>query len=240
MSLIRKNRKVILIDSGSTTNNLASNILNNFLKSKAIDNIDFVILTHFHTDHMNGIYNIEAKIDKIGYSIPKEECAEYEKISEFLIENNITRVELKKDDKISLKNITIDILLPYANKVIKSDDIANSNSIVALVSIKEKRENLNFLYMGDATVETENVLVNNITNDIQNKFQNISVLQVGHHGSKTSTSDKFLQMLNTKLAVISSKKKVYGHPAKETLDRLGKYNIKYKITENDGAITLKI
>ena len=94
--------------------------------------------------------------------------------------------------------------------------------------------------MGDATIETEKVLLNNITNDIQNKFQNISVLQVGHHGSKTSTSDNFLQMLNVKLAVISSKKKVYGHPSKETLDRLNKYNIRYKITENNGAVVLKI
>ena len=240
MSLIRKDRKVIVIDCGSTSEKLASNILNNFLKAKAINNIDLVILTHFHTDHMNGIYDIEAKIDKIGYSIPKEENVEYEKFSDFLIENNISKVELKKDDKISFKNITIDILLPYANKVIKSDDIANSNSIVALVSIKENNKNINLVYMGDATIETEKVLLNNITNDIQNKFQNISVLQVGHHGSKTSTSDNFLQILNVKLAVISSKKKVYGHPAKETLDKLNKYNIRYKITENNGAVVLKI
>ena len=51
--------------------------MKNFLKSKAIDKIDFVILTHFHTDHINGIYDIEAKIDKIGYSIPKENSKEY-------------------------------------------------------------------------------------------------------------------------------------------------------------------
>ena len=48
------------------------------------------------------------------------------------------------------------------------------------------------------------------------------------------------QMLNAKLAVISSKKKVYGHPSKETIDKLNKYNIRYKITENDGAVVLKL
>lgn len=236
MSLIRKDRKVILIDSGSTTDNLASNVLNNFLTAKAIDNIDFVILTHFHTDHMNGIYNIEATIEKVGYGIPKEESEEYEKFSDFLIENNISRVELKKDDKISFKNITIDILLPYANKAIKSNDIVNSNSIVALVSIKENNKNINLLYMGDATNETEKELISNNCD----KLKNISVLQIGHHGSKTSTSELFIKNINVDLAIISSKKKVYGHPAKETLDRLNKYNIRYKITENDGAVIVKL
>lgn len=237
MSLIRKDRKVVLIDCGSTSENVASNTLNNFLKSKAIDKIDFVILTHFHTDHINGIYDIEAKIDKIGYSIPKENSKEYQKISEFLVENSISKVELKKDDKISFKNMAIDILLPHANKVIDSNDIANSNSIVALVTIDE---DTNLLYMGDATIETEKVLVKNITNEIERKFKGLDILQVGHHGSKTSTSDNFLQMLNAKLAVISSKKKVYGHPSKETIDKLNKYNIRYKITENDGAVVLKL
>ena len=237
MSLIRKDRRVIVMDCGSTNDKIASNTLNNFLKAKAIDNIDLVILTHFHTDHMNGIYDIEAKIKKIGYSIPKDEFEEYEVFCEFLTKNNISKLELKKDDKISFKNITIDILLPYGDKVISSSDIANSNSIVALVTINK---NINLLYMGDATIETENVLIKNITKEIENKFQNLSILQVGHHGSKTSTSEKFLQMLDIKLAVISSKKKVYGHPASETLDRLNKYNIRYKITENDGAIIFKI
>lgn len=237
MSLIRKDRKVIVIDCGSTSDNLASNTLNNFLKAKAIDKIDLVILTHFHTDHINGIYDVEAKIDKIGYSIPKEGSEEYEKFSKFLIENNISKLELKKDDKISFKDITINILLPYNDRAIQSDDITNSNSIVALVTINK---NINLLYMGDATIETENILIKNITNEIEKKFQNLSILQVGHHGSKTSTSEKFLQMLNVKLAVISSKKKVYGHPAKETLDKLNKYNIRYKITENDGAVLIKL
>lgn len=240
MSLIRKNRKVILIDSGSTTKNLASNILNNFLNSKAIDEIDLVLITHMHTDHMNGIYGIDAKIKKIGYSIPKEESKEFNELIKYIDENKISKVELKKGDNISFKNITLSILLPYANKTIKSNDIANSNSIVTLVTINKKNKDINLLYMGDATVETENVLIKNIDKNLEEKLKNISILQLGHHGSKTSTSDNFLNILEVKLVVISSKKKLYGHPAKETLDKLSKYNIEYKITENDNAIVIKL
>ena len=61
MSLIRKNRKVIIVDTGSTSKNVASNALNSFLQAKGINKIDLVLLTHMHEDHINGIYNIKAK-----------------------------------------------------------------------------------------------------------------------------------------------------------------------------------
>lgn len=235
MSLIRKDRKVIVIDCGSTQDELASNILNNFLKAKAIDNIDLLVITHFHSDHMNGIYKIEANIERVGYSITKENSKEFKQFLSYMQLQNISKTELKKGDKLEFNNITIDIVMPYEDKIIKSNDIANSNSIVALVNIQNNKKELKLLYMGDATIETEKEIIkNNSLNDIKN----ISVLQVGHHGSKTSTYDGFLSCLNIELAVISSKKKVYGHPAKETLDKLNKYNITYKITENDRAVVI--
>lgn len=58
MCLIHKNGKNILVDVGSTKENLAYGVLSNFLKAKCIKNIDLVILTHMHTDHMNGISNV--------------------------------------------------------------------------------------------------------------------------------------------------------------------------------------
>ena len=240
MSIIKKDGKVIVIDAGSTQENLASSILNNFLLAKAENEIDLLLITHMHTDHMNVIYGIDAKIKKVGYSIPKEKTEEYFKFEKFLDENNISKMELKKDDKITFDNISIDILLPYNDRVIYSDDIANSNSIVALVNLKENKKNIKLLYMGDATIETEKELLNNIHLNEDDKLKDISVLQIGHHGSKTSTSEEFLSYLNINLAVISSKKKVYGHPAKETLDKLNKYNIRYKITEKDGAVIIKM
>jgi competence protein ComEC len=115
----------------------------------------------------------------------------------------------------------------------------NANSIISLISVDKE----NYLFMGDATKETEKYLMDNIYKkeankriEILNKLNNLYVLQIGHHGSKTSTSDYFLSNIKTKNSVISSKKQVYGHPAKETLDILKKYNIRYYITEYKGAL----
>ena len=126
------------------------------------------------------------------------------------------------------------------DKVIQSNDIANSNSIVCMINLKEGKKYINLLYMGDSTIETENELLKNIDKDLEEKLKNISILQVGHHGSKTSSSEEFLNYLNINFAIISSKEKVYGHPSKETLDKLNKYNIRYKTTENDGAVLVKL
>ena len=70
-------------------------------------------------------------------------------------------------------------------------------------------------------------------------FKNVDIYQVGHHGSKTSTSKEFLKLINPEKAVISSKKKVYSHPAKETLETLENLKITYYITEKNGAIIFK-
>ena len=59
-------------------------------------------------------------------------------------------------------------------------------------------------------------------------------------GSKTSTLDNFLNKFNIKMAIISSKKKVYNHPAQETLNTLLKHNITVKITEKCGSVKINI
>ena len=74
-----------------------------------------------------------------------------------------------------------------------------------------------------------------------NKYEldNIDILKVGHHGSKTSTSERLLKELKPKLAIMSlGKDNKFGHPNKETLDKLNKYNIKYYRTDISGTITI--
>lgn len=128
--------------------------------------------------------------------------------------------------------IKFKILSPDVNLKIKDNDVANANSIVTVINI----ENKNFLFMGDATKNTEKEILKNI-NTLP---EIIDVYQVGHHGSKTSSDNNFIGKLNIKEGIISSKKKVYNHPAKETLNTLSKHNIKVKITEKNGACKIKI
>ena len=108
-------------------------------------------------------------------------------------------------------------------------DNENDNSNVIYTKINGYK----FMFMGDAGVEKEK--------DILDKYNisNIDVLKVGHHGSKTSSSEKFIDEMNPKYSIISvGKNNRYGHPNKEVLDNLKDSKI-YR-TDEDGSIIFKI
>ena len=117
--------------------------------------------------------------------------------------------------------------LYFLNK--KEYDNENDNSNV----IYTKLNGYKFMFMGDASVTTEK--------EIMNKYnlQDIDVLKVGHHGSKTSSGKEFIDDINPKYAIISvGKHNKYGHPNKEVLDNLKESRI-YR-TDQDGSIMFKI
>lgn len=246
MAFIRYNRKNILVDYGSTTKNLASNVLINFCKQKGISNIDLLFVTHMHDDHVNGIFNNknEIKIDKVVYSYPKEENENFEKLKIVSEQKNISKLESNIFDTYVYDDLEILILSPKNNDKIIADDIENANSQVLLFSIKNK----NILFMGDATCETEKNIIKNIQDiediklrqKLEERLKNIDLFQVGHHGSKTSTSKDFLEYINVKKAIISAQKEKYGHPHQETIDKLNEYNISIYCTENSGALKISI
>ena len=236
MALIHNLNVNIVIDMRSTKNNLASNTLQNFFKVKNISNIDIVFLTHFDNDHVNGILQLVENVntEKIVYQEPKEKNELFDTIYNLTRNNNISFVEVTKGDTFTFNNINVQILSPDKNIDIDNKDSSNSNSLIIYVKINNMK-NSTYLFMGDATVKSERYLLDNLI--IKNK--KIDVLQVGHHGSDTSTSKELLEYFNIKNAVISSKKEVYGHPTKEVLEILSNYNINILITENLGMIVFK-
>ena len=105
----------------------------------------------------------------------------------------------------------------------------NDNSSVIYTELN----NYKFLFMGDAGVEVEEDLIKKYN------LQNIDVLKVGHHGSKTSSSQEFIDEINPKYSIISvGKNNRYGHPNQEILENLSESKI-YR-TDEDGSIIFKI
>ena len=215
--IVTKNNKSILIDTGGKVGSNYSLMKSNsipFFKSIGIRKLDYLFITHGDYDHA-------------GYGI--------DLVNNFNVKNRFTNKgkynSLEK--KLNVKS--------FNNSYIKIDNVEiyslnskhynneNSDSLVLLVII----DNYKLLFMGDASINTEKDIMNNY--DIGDVF----ILKVGHHGSKTSSSEEFINSINPKYSIISvGKNNKFGHPNKEVLDTLNDSKI-YR-TDQDGSIMFKI
>ena len=193
-----------------------------YLYSRGIKKLDFLILSHGDFDHMGEWENLlnNFKVDNVILNSYDTNDLEKE-LKKYLNKNKINYQEI---DKLSL-NINNNIL----NLISYPSEIENENSILLHTTLNNK----NILLMGDAGVETEKKLIN------EYNLENIDILKIGHHGSKNSTSEEFLDRINPKYALISvGKNNLYGHPHKEVLDNLKDSKI-YR-TDKQGSIMFKI
>src|SRR3989344_656095 len=193
--------------------------------------VDGIILTHPHLDHYGGLvdvldnYKINLEMDS-GNNNP--ESKGFDIYARKLEEEKAKRIFAKKGMRVNLdKGLYLDILLPVINKKGMS---AHDEMVVARLVYG----NNSFLLTGDMEDNLESFLLSfggSIKSD---------VLKVGHHGSKTSTSEKFLGLVNPGLAIISAgKNNKYGHPHKEVTNRLSVFEIPILRTDEKGAIIIK-
>ena len=217
------NKYNILIDTGGNYNyEISKNIIIPYLKSKGINKIDYLILTHGDYDHMGESINLieNFKVEKVIFN-----CGEFNDLEKELIKV----LEKKKIKYYScIKELNIDNSKLYFLQT-KEYDNENDNSSVIYFNYY----NYKFLFMGDASTEREK--------DILEKYnlKDVDFLKVGHHGSNTSSSEEFINSINPKYSLISvGKNNRYGHPNKEVLDTLNDSKI-YR-TDQDGSIMFKI
>ncbi len=214
--------KTILIDTGgmvSFNKNYKSNIVKNktipFFRRIGINKVDYLFLTHGDYDHAG-----EANELLSNFCVKKV----------FINKGNINNIEKKINNKevLMLKNFVIDnIKVNSLNNNVFNNE--NDNSTVLLFNIYDYK----FLFMGDASIKTEEYLLNNYI------LPNVDILKVGHHGSYTSTSTDFINVIKPKYSVISvGENNMYKHPNKSVLDILD--NTKLFRTDVDGTIEVKI
>lgn len=214
--------KIILIDTGgivSFNENYKSNIVKNktipFFRRIGINKVDYLFLTHGDYDHAG-----EANELLSNFCVKKV----------FINKGNINNIEKKINNKevLTLKNFVIDnIKVNSLNNNVFNNE--NDDSTILLFNIYDYK----FLFMGDASIKTEEYLLNNYI------LPNVDILKVGHHGSYTSTSTDFINVIKPKYSVISvGENNIYKHPNKSVLDILD--NTKLFRTDVDGTIEVKI
>jgi len=194
--------------------------------------IDLMILTHPHDDHVTGLIKVlkRHKVDKVLYTGALHNSPNYLKWLEIIKDKKIPLVIADKKQKIVLgEGLILEIIYPRKSFLNKHSPNLNNTSIVAKLIYKKN----SFLFSGDIEEDGELELLD------KNTDLKAEVLKIAHHGSDTSSLDKFLEAVSPQIAVILvGENNVFGFPSKRVLRRLKEKNIKVFRTDLDRTIKL--
>ena len=225
--------RVYLMDGGSSDVSKVGNYrLVPFLKAKGIRKIDAVFLSHGDADHINGIAELleekQMSIDCICLPAGAEQ-EEFVEIRDLARARNISVRTIQAGDFWESNGTKFLCLNPA--------DVTESGNAASVVLYMEY-ENFSMLLTGDLEGEGEKSVADLLRT---NAIADVSVLKVAHHGSKNSTKEEFLRQCSPTVAVIScGEHNTYGHPHKETLERLNDVGTVVYRTDCSGAVQITV
>lgn len=235
--------KNILIDGGGSRTpekyDVGEKVLLPYLLDRRIKKLDYIIISHFDADHAQGI---EAVIDKIKVknivvSRQASQSVEYDKIIKMCKEKKIKIIDVKRGEKIVIdKYAYFDILHPGDTLLDDGKGGLNANAIVAKLNYKMDNKLFTVLFTGDIEYDAEQELVKEYGNKLKS-----DILKVAHHGSKTSSSQEFINLVKPEIALIGvGKDNTFGHPNDGVIEKLKKIKAKIYRTDLDGEIIIKM
>lgn len=221
-TLIKAGDHAMLIDAGDNSEGTA---VQSYLDSQNVEKLDYVIGTHPDADHIGGldviIYKFNCK--KVFMPDVTSDTKTYDDVVQALKSKNQKSQAPKLGKTYSLGDASFTVVAP----VKEYGDETNNWSVGIVLQYGENR----FLFTGDAAKQAED--------DMLDAGEDISadVYKASHHGSKTGSSDDFLDKVNPTYAVIScGEGNKYGHPSAQTLNNFRSRGIKTFRTDNQGTI----
>lgn len=237
--IITPKNKTILIDGGGSSTSdfdVGESTLIPYILDRGFTKIDIVIISHFDQDHVGGIFSIlqELKVGKVYISKQTEKSKNYGKFLEIVNTKNIKVYEVMTGNRIHVeKNLYLDILWPIENQI--TENALNNNAIVCNLHYRD----FSMLFTGDIEEIAEKEILELYS---QNKnLLKANILKAGHHGSKTSSTSEFINVVKPQIAVIGvGKNNKFGHPNEGVLQRLSDLNCKIFRTDLNGEISIEV
>lgn len=205
----------ILIDAGGNAKSETSGkyIIAPYLIKNGVTDIEYVVLSHTHTDHVNGLLGL-FDIMEIGHIIMPynaEHTEEFEKIVKKAQEYNIPVTYFINGDELKINDhMKITAITPDAKQYLVSKD-ANDSCLTVRLDYGE----MSFLFTGDITSDIEGYIL-----DYYSDMLDVDVLKVAHHGSGSSSCQEFIDAVSPDYSYIPVGKNSYGHPSQNVIDRL--------------------
>lgn len=195
---------------------VGKNILLPYLLDRGVKSIDYIIFSHFDSDHCDSALYImnEIEVKNVIFSSKGQESDNYDEFVEIVNEKKINAISVKAGDRVNIENdLYFDILWPCSDIDIEDNEINNMSIVCKLVYL-----NFSMLFTGDIEEVAENKIVELYSNT---ETLNSIILKVAHHGSKSSSSLEFLNCVLPQVAIIGvGKNNTYGHPSNTTLENL--------------------
>ncbi len=237
-TLIRVSNETILIDGGGSsygeTFDVGEQTLFPYLLDRGIKTIDYVIVSHFDSDHCQGL-NFVMKNMKVKSAIISslgQESNEYDTFINLAQKQETNLIFVKKGDIIKIGDCTIKILFPDNEPI--TDNEKNNNALV----FKFMWKNISILFTGDIEEKAENKILNLYEENLE-ELQS-TILKVAHHGSKTSTTKSFLEAVKPQIALVGvGEDNNFGHPNSGVIERLESIGCKIYRTDECGEISFK-
>jgi competence protein ComEC len=221
--LIQKGNIQVLIDGGENLSVLYG--LGEYMPFGDME-IELVVLTHPHADHINGLLYV---FERYGVGEVWFNNVDYKsEIYEYLLTLDIPLKQVEEGTRYILDDWAMEVLFS-SDIVYEKDNNLNNASIV----LQLETDNYKYLLMGDAEVEVEELLTKK---DI---LEDIDILKSGHHCSRTASSEIFLNIIKPEIAICSyGEGNKFGHPHEETIDRFKEKGIQILSTKEEGNIWL--
>ena len=226
-TLIRTRGGDILIDAGPES---AQDALCLRLKQLGVKESALAVFTHPDEDHVGGADGVlnQISVKEVWLPVREMDNPSAARMEQAITDSGATRKNVKAGERITIGDVVVATLAPLGN----AGADPNDNSIVLRITCGE----IGMLFMGDASVKVEKKLIETYAKG----HISAQLYKVGHHGSSTSNTEDFLNIVNPTYAVIcSSIDNSYGHPHGVVVERLQNIGATVLMTATDGEVVLE-
>jgi len=223
--LVSHESYAVLIDGGRPTNPVAD-----YLKDNCISRIHLMVATHAHADHVGGLVGVlnRKDVDKVLYNGQTHTTLTFERFIDAILDSDAVYQEPERGESFEFGEMEIQILHPEGSAADYDGHLHDKNIVVRIVY-----GDFAAVISGDIEREGElEMLASGVDVSAQ-------VLELGHHGSRTSGHPKWIRAVNPEFVFWqAAEDSPYGHPHRETLATLNRYGIEAKGTGTHGMIII--